>query len=449
MKEPLVLPEIPFLCNATIIDEAVIAKQQQQFPQLKRAELINAIVKDLIVKQEVYRQNNIAIENEEIWFTEQKYDGDLLLHFMQHLGQKYQDRQDVNGNDLLEVWLEEKLPYVIFEPLTKCCCTPSRDQDVGDMKDEAEKPATPKKQRSLHRVVTTKERQDKMVLIPEQSFLMGTDYEKAYLADGEGPVREISVSGFYIDKYQVTNADFLEFVTATNYVSEAEYYGSSFVFWSLIHEKDRSDELLKQNSVVGIQWWVGVPGACWKHPYGPHSDIAEIMSLPVVHVSHNDALAYCQWSKKRLATEAEWELAARGGAVQTIFPWGNDLLHNDRHMMNVFQGTFPTKDEAEDGFAGAAPVGSFPANGFGLYDMIGNVWEWCFDLWQSDHSANSSHNPLGAVIHPYNSHVMKGGSYLCHDSWCNRYRSAARTSNTADSSAGNLGFRCVSDLPAS
>jgi sulfatase modifying factor 1 len=270
------------------------------------------------------------------------------------------------------------------------------------------------------------------------SFLMGTGYELGFPADGEGPVRAVSLSPFAIDTFPVTNACFAAFIDATNYRSEAEIFGWSFVFWSHI-PPERFEELVEDTAAY-TPWWCKVPGATWHHPEGPGSNVDQRQNHPVVHVSWNDAAAYAAWASKSLPSEAQWEYAARGGLEQKLYPWGDELVPGGAHRCNIWQGKFPEKDTAEDGYAGSCPVDSFPPNGYGLYSVTGNVWEWCAD-WFNTQFASAAHDPVGP------SHgeakVMKGGSFLCHASYCNRYRVAARTSNTPDSSASNIGFRCV------
>jgi formylglycine-generating enzyme required for sulfatase activity len=269
---------------------------------------------------------------------------------------------------------------------------------------------------------------------------MGTDYPHAFPQDGEGPVRTITLHRFEIDQYPVTNQRFTAFVDATGYQTEAERFGWSFVFWAHIPQ-DRFRELV-EDTVAAAPWWCKVYGAKWNTPEGPGSDIASRMSHPVVHVSWNDAQAFCEWSGSRLPTEAEWEYAARGGLEQKLYPWGDELCPNGEHRCNIWQGRFPTLDTAEDGYEGTCPVDAFPPNGFGLYSVTGNTWEWCSDWFDPlYHKTASRFNPKGPPVGVVR--VMKGGSFLCHDSYCNRYRVAARSSNSPDSSTSNMSFRCA------
>ena len=282
---------------------------------------------------------------------------------------------------------------------------------------------------------------DEMVYIPGGSFLMGTNQKEGFPADGEGPIRKVKVDPFYIDPCTVTNAQFQAFINDTGYRTEAEEYGWSFVFDQFL--SPGTAKQVKQK-VPGAPWWLVVEGAIWDHPEGPDTGIAERMDHPVVHVSWNDAAAYCDWVGKRLPTEAEWELAARGGLEQKTYPWGDELIPNGIHQCNIWQGNFPETNTKDDGYIGPAPAKSFPVNGFGLYNMSGNVWEWCSDWFSKNiHRRGGRDNPRGPETG--DARVMRGGSYLCHHSYCNRYRVAARTSNTPDSSTGNIGFRCVKD----
>jgi sulfatase modifying factor 1 len=278
-----------------------------------------------------------------------------------------------------------------------------------------------------------------MISLSGSTFRMGTDYHRGFPADGEGPVRPVSLSPFEIDTHPVTNADFAVFIAATNYRTEAELFGWSFVFWAHIPQENFA--ALVEDTVAAAPWWCKVPGATWNHPEGPGSSIENRQNHPVVHVSWNDAAAYATWASKSIPTEAQWEYAARGGLEQKLYPWGDELTPEGKHLCNIWQGEFPVNDTAEDGYGGSCPVDSFPPNGNGLYSVTGNVWEWCADWFHNQFTAQPSHDPEGPSTGQ--AKVMKGGSFLCHASYCNRYRVAARTSNTPDSSASNVGFRCV------
>jgi len=280
------------------------------------------------------------------------------------------------------------------------------------------------------------------IALPSATFLMGTDYAHANSADGEGPVRPVSLSPFAIDACPVTNADFAAFVRATGHVTDSERFGNSFVFQAQV-APGRYTELV-ENTLAAAPWWCLVRGACWHAPEGPGSCIDTRMNHPVVHVSWNDAHSFAAWSGARLPTEAQWEYAARGGLEQKLYPWGDELTPGGRHLCNVWQGEFPTHNSEQDGYAATCPVDAFPPNGHGLYSAIGNTWEWCADFWGTDWSGALAHDPSGPAGGA--ARVMKGGSFLCHASYCNRYRPAARTSNTPDSAASNIGFRCARPL---
>ncbi|MFK4808740.1 formylglycine-generating enzyme family protein [Devosia sp. ZW T5_3] len=256
-----------------------------------------------------------------------------------------------------------------------------------------------------------------------------------HLEDGEGPLRQVRIKPFLMDEAAVTNARFADFVAATGYVTEAERFGWSFVFFQFLpHDRETQ-------GVVGVEWWRRVEGASWNHPFGPASDLSGIEDHPVVHVSWNDAQAFAGWSGGRLPTEAEWEHAARGGLRNARFPWG-DAEPDDTGSFpcNVWQGQFPHRDDAADGYSGLAPAVSFGANGYGLYNMSGNAWEWTADPFRV-RSLKRSAQEINERARVEDRKLLKGGSYLCHITYCYRYRIAARTSNTPDTTTGHTGFR--------
>jgi formylglycine-generating enzyme required for sulfatase activity len=278
-----------------------------------------------------------------------------------------------------------------------------------------------------------------MIRLDGGTFWMGTEDKEGFAQDGEGPVRKVTVAPFYMDESPVTNEQFREFVKATGYRTEAERFGWSFVFQGhlALEKADRT--------VPGTEWWYKVSGADWAHPEGPDSSVESRLDVPVVQVSWNDALAYCEWAGKRLPTEAEWEYAARGGLEQKKYPWGDELTPGGVHLCNIWQGTFPEEDLGEDGYTAPAPVTAFPPNGYGLRVITGNAWEWCSDWFDAAwHLTATRVNPVGPPEGREKS--MRGGSYLCHASYCNRYRVAARTKNTPDSATTNISFRCVRDV---
>ncbi|MEU6551948.1 formylglycine-generating enzyme family protein [Streptomyces sp. NPDC046915] len=276
-------------------------------------------------------------------------------------------------------------------------------------------------------------------------FAMGDAFGEGYPADGEGPVHQVRLKPFHIDETAVTNAQFAAFVKATGHVTDAERYGSSAVF-HLAVDAAPADLL---GRAAGTPWWINVRGAHWRCPDGPRSGIADRRNHPVVHVSFSDATAYARWAGKRLPTEAEWEFAARGGLAGRRYAWGDELTPGGRWRCNIWQGRFPDHNSAEDGYLTTAPVRSYRPNGYGLWNTAGNVWEWCADWFSPTYYAQAPvDDPRGPEAGT--TRVLRGGSYLCHDSYCNRYRVAARSSNTPDSSSGNLGFRCANDaLPGS
>ncbi|XP_074168330.1 formylglycine-generating enzyme isoform X6 [Rhinolophus sinicus] len=248
----------------------------------------------------------------------------------------------------------------------------------------------------------------KMVPIPAGVFTMGTD-DPQIKQDGEAPARSVAIDAFYMDAYEVSNAEFEKFVNSTGYLTEAEKFGDSFVFEGMLSEQVKTDI---QQAVAAAPWWLPVKGANWRRPEGPDSTVLHRPDHPVLHVSWHDAVAYCTWAGKRLPTEAEWEYSCRGGLQDRLFPWGNKLQPRGQHYANLWQGEFPVTNTGEDGFRGTAPVDAFPPNGYGLYNIVGNVWEWTSDWWSVHHSAEETLNPKGPPSGK--DRVKKGGSYMCH-----------------------------------
>jgi len=300
-----------------------------------------------------------------------------------------------------------------------------------------------------------------MAWIPGGTFRMGSDHHYPE----EAPVHRVTVDGFWMDRTPVTNAEFRRFVRETGYTSFAEvppdprdYPGAKpdmLYAGSMVFSPPGQDVVLREQS----QWWQFMRGANWRRPYGPKSNINSLEGHPVVHVSYVDALAYARWAGKDLPTEAEWEFAARGGLEDAEFAWGDEFAPGGRQMANTWQGEFPRQNLLEDGFERTSPVKSFPANGYGLYDMIGNVWEWTSDWYSARHTADAPkaccipENPRGGrkedsfdprqpdIRIPRK--VVKGGSHLCAPNYCRRYRPAARHAQPVDTSASHVGFRCI------
>uniref|UniRef100_A0A8C3L9C4 Sulfatase modifying factor 1 n=1 Tax=Chrysolophus pictus TaxID=9089 RepID=A0A8C3L9C4_CHRPC len=233
-----------------------------------------------------------------------------------------------------------------------------------------------------------------MVAIPGGVFTMGTD-EPEIQQDGEWPARRVHVNSFYMDQYEVSNQEFERFVNSTGYLTEAEKFGDSFVFEGMLSEEVKAEI---HQAVAAAPWWLPVKGANWRQPEGPGSSILSRMDHPVLHVSWNDAVAFCTWAGKRLPTEAEWEYSCRGGLEKRLFPWGNKLQPKGQHYANIWQGVFPSNNTAEDGYKGTAPVTAFPPNGYGLYNIVGNAWEWTSDWWAVHHSADEAHNPVSILL---------------------------------------------------
>lgn len=305
-----------------------------------------------------------------------------------------------------------------------------------------------------------------MVLISGGTFLMGGNNAQA--DKDEYPVHKVTINSFYMDVHEVTNAQFSAFIAATGYITTAEKKPdwedlkkqlppgtpkpdeSQFVAAALVFTPPKYAVDLNDYS----QWWSWVEGANWKHPSGPKSDIKGKDNYPVVQVSWDDAMAYCKWSGKRLPTEAEWEFAARGGLKNKIYPWGDEGISVGKAKANSWDGHFPESNLGKDGFIEIAPIKSFPANGYKLFDMAGNVWEWCADWYRNDYyqqitKPTGVNNPKGPEDsfdpdEPYTpKKVARGGSYLCNDSYCSGYRVARRMKSSADSGLSNMGFRCV------
>jgi formylglycine-generating enzyme len=300
-----------------------------------------------------------------------------------------------------------------------------------------------------------------MISIPGGTFRMGSDRHYAE----EAPVHRVSVDGFWMDETLVTNRQFRAFVEATGHVTFAEIAPKAEDYPNALPHMLRAGSLMfsPPGHAVDLrdwsQWWTFKFGATWKKPYGSGSSIKGLDDHPVVHVAYRDAEAYAAWAGKALPSEAEWEFAAKGGLADAEFAWGDELMPGGRHMANIWQGEFPYENTKADGYARTSPVRTYPANGYGLYDMIGNVWEWTTDFWSVCHPADAPKaccvptNPRGgpeaASFDPREPEVriprrvLKGGSHLCAPNYCRRYRPAARHAEPVDTSTSHVGFRCV------
>ncbi|MCE9612407.1 MAG: formylglycine-generating enzyme family protein [Chthoniobacter sp.] len=307
---------------------------------------------------------------------------------------------------------------------------------------------------------------DGMVWIPGGEFAMGTEDPTSSLCGGNDsmpdarPIHRVQVDGFWMDRTEVTNAQFEKFVKATGYVTVAEqtpraedFPGAppeNLVAGAVVFAPPETAVPLNNH----LQWWAYIPGANWRHPTGPESNLAGRENYPVVQVAWRDAVAYAEWAGKRLPTEAEWEFAARGGKAGQLYAWGNELNPGKKWMANIFEGKFPYKDTGEDGFVGLAPVAQFPPNAYGLHDVAGNVWEWASDWYRPDYftqlaAAGVARNPQGPVdsFDPSEpgvaKRVQRGGSFLCTDQYCTRYMVGTRGKGESDTGTNHLGFRCV------
>ncbi|MEP6870772.1 MAG: formylglycine-generating enzyme family protein [Anaerolineaceae bacterium] len=279
-----------------------------------------------------------------------------------------------------------------------------------------------------------------MVRLPGGVFRMGCDGDEGEPGDGEGPSRLVTLAPFWMDTLAVSNARFATFVEATGYQTTADLAGWSFVFAGLLPA-----DFPPTRGVAETPWWREVPGANWRAPEGGHSTVEARLDHPVLHVSWHDAVAYCAWAGKRLPTEAEWEFASRGGLNGQRYPWGDELKPAGWHRCNIWQGQFPRHNTNEDGFYGTAPVDAFDPNGYGLFNTSGNAWEWCADWFSPHHSGVALADPSGPDIG--SQRVIRGGSYLCHESYCFRYRVAARSSNTPASTTGHIQHKILPLFP--
>ena len=315
---------------------------------------------------------------------------------------------------------------------------------------------------------TTASNHEGMVWIPAGEFMMGGDNDQA--RSDEFPKHRVKLNGYYMDETEVTNEQFAKFVNATHYITTAE----KDVDWEELKKQlppntpKPDSQMLKAASLIFVptsepvnlndysQWWQWKQGANWRHPQGPESNIIGKEKYPVVQISWDDATAYCKWAGKRLPTEAEWEYAARGAQKNTIYSWGNSAIDSGGYRCNYWQGSFPNQNDTLDKFYGLAPVMSFTANALGLYDISGNIWEWCNDLYNNHYydefekvklalnpqGPKKSYDPDEPLV---SKRVMRGGSFLCNESYCSGYRNSSRMKSSQDTGMEHVGFRCVSD----
>jgi formylglycine-generating enzyme len=291
-----------------------------------------------------------------------------------------------------------------------------------------------------------------LVELPSGSFRMGS----TSFYPEEAPIHAVSVPAFAVERHPVTNAQFAEFVSATRYVTVAEQPIDPALYPGVDPGELRTGAMVFRPAPRPVdlrdwrQWWIWVPGASWRHPFGPDSDVADRADHPVVQVAYPDAAAYARWAGRRLPTEAEWEYAARGGAT-TTYAWGDEEKPGGKLMANTWQGRFPYRNDGALGWVGTSPVAAFPPNEFGLYDMIGNVWEWTTTEFSAHHRLNQPPKACCAPAGPADptiAQTLKGGSHLCAPEYCHRYRPAARSPQSQDTATTHIGFRCVRDLPA-
>ena len=373
-------------------------------------------------------------------------------------------------NPIIKALFAQVLPAIAFSGGLLFALAPETDARAADSPTTASSPFAPT---IPNKAPPPGPAPEGMAWVPGGEFSMGctapnegvcTPATLSAVNDAQ-PVHRVYVHGYWMDETDVTNTKFEQFVKATGYVTIAERAPTREEF------PTAPPENLVAGSVVftptpgpvpldnHFQWWNYVHGANWRHPLGPQSDIKNKGNYPVVHIAYADAVAYAKWARKRLPTEAEWEFAARGGLSGKTYAWGDQYKPGGKFMANTYQGRFPVKDTGEDGFTGVSPVKSFPPNGYGLYDMAGNVWQWCSDWYRPDYyaqlaaTAGAARNPQGpgSSYDPsepgVKKRVQRGGSFLCTDQYCTRYMVGTRGKGEEDTGCNHLGFRCVKDAP--